>query len=110
MAFRTLDESYRLIRILRGVVLVVEKRDRDLGSQIRRAASSVVLNLAEGRGRSGRDQVRFFRIARGSALEVEAGLRLALEWGHASETELGMAIERADVVCRMATVLVRRAG
>ena len=49
-----------------------------LRSQLQRAASSIALNLAEGRGRHGRnDQLRFFHIAMGSVRECQAILTLA---------------------------------
>lgn len=48
-----------------------------LGDQLRRAAASIVLNLAEGHGRLTRaEQARFTAIARGSALECLAVLDL----------------------------------
>src|SRR4051812_47454413 len=40
--------SVDLIRELRTLVPLIEREDRDLGEQIRRAASSVCLNLGEG--------------------------------------------------------------
>jgi len=46
-----------------------------LKDQLRRAASSVALNLAEGAGRFGqKDQKRFFTIAMGSLRECQAVL------------------------------------
>lgn len=46
--------------------------------QLSRAASSIVLNLAEGRGKATvSDQVRFFQIAFGSLRECQAILILA---------------------------------
>ena len=54
------------------------KLSRHLRDQLHRAASSIVLNLAEGRGKSTRaDQVRFFSIAFGSLRECQAILELA---------------------------------
>jgi four helix bundle protein len=60
---------------------------------MRRAASSVALNLAEGNRRTGQDRLQFFRIAAGSAAEVRAALEVALAWGYIdaaplAETEL----------------------
>lgn len=46
--------------------------------QLRRATTSVALNIAEGCGKDGRDRGRFFDIARGSALESAAALRILL--------------------------------
>ena len=52
-----------------------------LADQLRRAASSVTLNFAEGCGRASRnDRRRFFTIARGSAQEVAAILDVLLRF------------------------------
>ena len=49
-------------------------------SQIRRAALSVHLNIAEGCSRtSGAERKRFFEIARGSLIEIDAALDIALD-------------------------------
>ena len=54
----------------------------EMADQLRRASVSVICNLAEGVGKDGADQRRFFRIARGSACEsaalVEAAARIGL--------------------------------
>ncbi|MEZ4753120.1 MAG: four helix bundle protein [Bdellovibrionota bacterium] len=54
------------------------KVKQHLRNQLDRAASSIALNLAEGRGkRTTKDQVRFFSIAMGSLRECQAILVLA---------------------------------
>lgn len=49
---------------------------------MRRAAASVVLNIAEGTQRTGKDRLHHYRIAAGSAAEVRSALGLARAWGY----------------------------
>ena len=80
--FITYDVSLQLIRSLRPLVPVLKKHDRDLADQLRRAATSVALNLGEGRRRAGGDQRRHYEIAHGSAGEVLTALDVARAWGY----------------------------
>jgi four helix bundle protein len=73
-----------------------------LTSQIRRAASSVPANIAEGRCRSGpRDFVRFLGIARGSVAELETQLILAERLGYTNASRLGSMLGRTAEIGRM---------
>lgn len=79
-----------------------------LADQLRRAAISVPLNIAEGSGRfTEPDRVRFFSIARGSAMECGAILDIARLAGSADEELLdqGKALLR-----RLVALLTRMAG
>ncbi|HLK31337.1 MAG TPA: four helix bundle protein [Puia sp.] len=54
-----------------------------LVSQIRRAALSVHLNIAEGASRkSDAERKRFYEIARGSVIEIDAAFDIAYELGY----------------------------
>ena len=54
---------------------------RSLADQLIRSASSVPANLAEGHGRKGRARLNHYRIAYGSAKEVDVHLRILLSAG-----------------------------
>jgi len=77
LSHETLD-VYRLAvqvaRWVRGTRFPVG--DADLRDQARRAAQSIVLNIAEGCHSQGGNRGKHFRIARGSAAEVCAVLDL----------------------------------
>jgi four helix bundle protein len=70
-----------LVRALRPVVEQLRAYSPDTADQVERAASSIVLNLAEGERRHGRDPRRFWDIAHGSASEIRGALDLANAWG-----------------------------
>ena len=79
--FEAYEIALESVAALRPVLDQLARRDRDLADQMRRAASSVALNLAEGARRVGRDRLHFYRIAAGSAAEVRAALAVARAWG-----------------------------
>src|SRR5678815_3574807 len=81
-----------LVRALRPVVAQLRRHSRDAADQVERAASSVVLNLAEGYRRHGRDPRRFWDMAHGSAGEIRGALDLADAWGWKIESEQARAL------------------
>jgi four helix bundle protein len=79
-----------------------------LVSQLRRAASSIGANIAEGCGRrSDREFVRFLQIARASASEVEYHLLLAHDLEYMRQTEFAALQHHTVELQRMLTSLVQ---
>ena len=78
-------------------------------SQLRRAAISISLNIAEGSGRStDRDFKNFLHNAYGSTLEVETILILCSDLGLISESEQNGLVEKADELQRMLNALIKK--
>jgi four helix bundle protein len=94
MAFVAIDVGMEMVRGLGAVVPRIEARDRSLADQVRRAASSVVLNIAEGAERRGKDRAHHFRIASGSAAELKVGLGIAEAWGYVPASALESTLAR----------------
>ena len=77
-------------------------RDYDLRSQIRRAAVSVMSNIAEGFERSGTGEFnQFLATAKGSAGEVRSQLYVALDQNYLPDAVVGRLLEQAAEVGRM---------
>jgi len=73
-----------------------------LADQLRRAASSIALNFAEGYGKqSQRDQRRFYVIARGSACEVAAILDVGFRFGVVASEKHSVGRDLCDQLARM---------
>jgi four helix bundle protein len=105
--FIAYEVSLDLNRQLRPIAGLIAARDPALADQLRRAATSIALNLAEGRHRRGADRTRFYRIGAGSAAEVRAALELALAWQLADEAVIAEARATADRVLGMLWPLTR---
>jgi four helix bundle protein len=77
-------------------------RDFRLSSQIRDAAGSVMHNIAEGFDAGTNPEfIRFLKIARRSASEVQSELYLALDRSYISQSELTQAYDLATEAKRL---------
>jgi four helix bundle protein len=73
-----------------------------LTNQLRRAAVSVASNIAEGKGRISRGELmQFLGMSRGSALEVQTQLEIAVMLGFGDSAGLKTAQELASEVVRI---------
>ncbi len=82
MAFDVYDCSIALLRNLVPLLERLAAVDAELADQLRRAAQSVALNIAEANRRAGRDRRDRFRIALGSAAEVASCVDVAIAVGY----------------------------
>jgi four helix bundle protein len=83
------------------LVIRVSAPLKSIADQVIRSASSVPANLAEGHGRSGRDRLHFWRIAYGSAKEVDSHLRLLARAGVVDLGKVDRALTTFDEVRAM---------
>jgi len=93
--------ALELARRVRQVLPAIQRFDRDLASQLRKATTSVPLNIAEGMRRTGRDRGHLLGVALGSAAEVQAVLDVSIAMGlfdPGSGAELEPTIDR---ICAM---------
>ncbi|WP_378952644.1 four helix bundle protein [Mesorhizobium sp. ANAO-SY3R2] len=77
-------------------------------SQIRRSATSIAANIAEGHGRENTGSfVQFLRIAQGSLKELETHLILCGRVGLMREAEARTLLDQADEIGRMVRSMIR---
>ena len=108
-----LDSFTVAVELDGAVVAIARKSGRGhawITDQAMRASASVVLNLAEALGREGLDRARALRIARGSALELNAALTLMLHRGACREAERQAAKGLTVRVVALLTALRNRAA
>jgi len=101
MPFDALDIAHQVIRELRPLVAAIAASDPDLARQIRKAATSVPLNVSEGRQRAGKDRKHLWRIAAGSAAETVEALHAAVSWGYVDDAAAVAALASLDRVRAM---------
>ena len=92
------DVMLEAVFMMRGTIEAIDRRDADLANQIRRAASSVVLNVGEGSGSVGRMRIARYRTALGSARETGACLDVAEALGYLERVDAVLR-DRLDFVC-----------
>ena len=85
-----------IIKELKPIVQRIERNDRHLADQLKRAATSIALNVSESVYAKGANRKAQLHIAAGSANESRAALRVASAWGYIDESETAHALR----VCR----------
>ena len=104
---KSYEQAMRLYDIARGFP---REEQFGLASQLKRAATSIPLNIAEGYGKveGGKELVRFLSMARGSSAEMEVLLSFAKDFGYIPEERYCEAIKTQEEVGKMLTGLINR--
>ncbi len=103
---RIYDDGIAVIEMLRSTIITIERRDGDLARQLRRAAASVVLNIAEGSYARGGNRKSLYNVALGSAKETRACLDVARAFGYVDSLDPGVDA-KLNVVCAVLYRLTR---
>lgn len=83
-------------------------RDFSLRDQMKRASVSIMANIAEGHGRRTKTEfANFLNIARGSAVELQSHLYVALDLSYISEAEFHETYGQLDEVSKMTVSLAQ---
>ena len=102
------DRARGVVRELVPLLHAIREYDKSLADQLKRAAQSVVLNIAEARGSDAGNARARFSTACGSAKEVRAALNIASDWGYIETHRATHLDERLDEVCAITWYLGRR--
>ena len=83
-------------------------KDFSLRDQIKRASVSIMANIAEGHGkRTSAEFANFLNIARGSAIEVQSHLYVALDLKYICQSEFDKIYEMLEEVSKMTVSLAQ---
>ena len=103
---RIYSDTVTLLSTLRPVIEGLARQDRDLARQLRRAATSVLLNLAKGAAQRGGHRRERYRTALGSAWEVRACIDAGVALGYVEPSEPGLR-DQIDKIVRTLHRLAR---
>jgi four helix bundle protein len=99
--------AVRFLGLAASLAARIPRGQAELADQLRRAALSIPLNIAEGSGKEGRDAARYYRIARGSALESAAIMDAVEALGLLPATD---DTEERELVERIVSMLTKMAA
>ena len=84
------------------------KREYSLVDQIKRAATSIMANIAEGFSRKGNKEfIQFLFISKSSAAELQSHLYIALDQGYINRSQFDELYEQTDKVQRQLSNFIK---
>jgi four helix bundle protein len=109
--FEKLEVWQKSVKLTEGIYKIIrlfpEHEKYVLADQLRRAAISVTLNIAEGQGRHhNKDFTRFLYNSRGSLYETITCLKLAMNFGYIQINDVGDIFNQCDNILRQLNALI----
>lgn len=110
-SYKNLEVWKLAVQVAKDIYILVTKLPKEerfgLSDQMRRAAVSVVSNIAEGHGRNSiKEFIHFLSIARGSTSELETQVILCIELNLVNNEDVYHLFDSIDKVGRMITSLI----
>ncbi len=92
------QEGHALVISIYNITKKFPKEETySLTDQMRRAASSVTANIAEGFGRQGyKEKLQFYYISQGSLIELKDHILVAKDIGYLGKEDLNLLVEKAN--------------
>ena len=108
MRLRIYDVALEMVTEVMALARRVERADRDLARQMRRACTSVPLNLSEGVHSRGGNQSARFQNAMASARETIASLEVSVAAGYVTDSATQAALDKLDHIVAALWKLIHR--
>ena len=103
-------KSYAIAKEMYQLANTLPSEERyGLISQVKRAATSIPLNIAEGYGKESgaKETLRFLQMARGSCAEMEVLIDFLKDFGYINPEEYHEKMERYNEIGKMLTGLMK---
>jgi four helix bundle protein len=100
-SLRVHEVALQVVAELAPLMPRIARQDRNLAQQLRRAATSIVLNIAEGEHSDPGTKRARFHTAAGSASETRAAIRLATAWRYLPPESVDSCLAGLDRVLAM---------
>ena len=115
MVYRELIVWQKSMELVKEIYCLVKKLPKEetysLSDQMRRAATSIPSNIAEGNGRKSQiEYARFLDIARGSQFELETQLHICIMLNFLTENETQKAFELLSEIGKILSSLINKLG
>lgn len=103
-------ESHKLVLLVYKVTRSFPREETySLTDQMRRAATSITSNIAEGFGRQTyKEKIQFYYMAQGSLIELKNQLIIAKDVGYFDKTNFEVLMSQADIAHRLLQGLITK--